>query len=167
MQSSSLELPIRVADVPQDDWAALIELPWGVPLDEWSAAEHGIHIIDQRRGLSRHPVIFVQAGSRKYAIKETSPEAAQTEIANYREIARRGCPSLSPVGSVVVAGPPVPAGQIAGVEQYISGDVGYCVTRLATRVLPQSLLYQYPFTEENKRKLLVAVARLLVMLHDD
>ncbi len=169
MQSSSTTIStiIRAADIPQDDWTAMQELPWGVPLDEWNAAEHGIHVIDQRRGLSRHPVIFVQAGARKYAIKETSPEAAQTEITNYREIVRRGCPALSPVGSIVVAGPPVPAGQIAGVEQYISGDVGYCVTRLATRVLPQSLLYQYPFTEENKRKLLIAVARLLVTLHDD
>jgi hypothetical protein len=157
--------PIRLANVAADDWAALQTLPWGVPLEAWSEAEHGLAIINQRRGLSRHPVLFVQAGGRKYAIKETSPEAAENEIKKYREITRRGCPALVPVGSVIVKGDAISVGTLGGVAQYVSGDSGYCITRLATRVLPHSLLYQFPFTQENKRLLLAAIARLLVTLH--
>lgn len=157
---------LRSKDISDDDWEGLQSLPWGVPLEEWNEAQHAIDLIDQRRGMSRHPVIFLRVNGRKYAIKETSPEAAADEIANYRAIIRRGCPSLVPVGSVVIKDELIAAGSVGGVEQYISGDMGYCVTRLATRVLPQSLLYQYPFTEENKSMLLVAIARLLVTLHN-
>ncbi len=156
---------IRAAHLGNEDQRALADLPWGVALDEWSDPQYGVTIIDQRRGMSRHPVIFVRAGGRKYAIKETSPTAAEQEIASYQEIARRGCPALSPVGDLTVVGAPLPAGEVNGVTQYIAGDVGYCITRLATRVLPHSLLYQYPFTEQNKRILLIAIARLLATLH--
>jgi hypothetical protein len=156
---------VRAVHVSQADWLALKGLPWGVPLDEWEDPQHGVDAINQRRGMSRHPVIFVRAGGRKYAIKETSPASAASEIASYREIALRGVPSLVPIGDIVVAGEAIPAGTVGGVTQYESGDVGYCVTQLATRVLPQSLLYQYPFTDDNKRILLIAIARLLVLLH--
>jgi hypothetical protein len=156
---------MRAIHVTAEDWRVLATLPWGVPLEEWEDPRYAVSIITQRRGISRHPVVFVEAGGRKYAVKETSPEAAASEIANYRIIAGRGCPTLVPVGDVVVEREAILAGDILGVPQYISGDVGYCVTRLATRVLPHALLYQYPFTEHNKRILLVAVARLLVQLH--
>ncbi len=71
-----------------------------------------------------------------------------------------------PVGSVTIAAEPIAAGKVGGIEQYISGDTGYCITRLATRVLPQSLLYQYPFTDDNKKMLFFSIARLLVTLHN-
>ncbi len=156
---------IRAVHVSQADWLALQGLPWGVPLEAWEDPQYGVDVINQRRGMSRHPVIFVRAGTRKYAIKETSPAAAAQEIASYHEIARRGVPSLVPVGDIVVAGEAIPAGTVGGIAQYESGDAGYCITQLATRVLPHSLLYQYPFTDDNKRILLIAIARLLVLLH--
>jgi hypothetical protein len=156
---------IRAVHLGAEDQDALQSLPWGVALDDWTDPQYGVDVINQRRGMSRHPVIFVRAGGRKYAIKETSPAAAEQEIARYREIARRGCPALSPVGDLTVAGAAIPAGAVNDIMQYISGDVGYCITRLATRVLPHSLLYQYSFTEQNKRILLIAVARLLATLH--
>ena len=80
---------IRVAHLGAEDLHALQSLPWGVPLDDWTDPQYGVDVINQRRGMSRHPVIFVRAGGRKYAIKETSPAAAEQEIASYREIARR------------------------------------------------------------------------------
>ena len=166
MQPDDISNPaIRAVHVSTADWLALESLPWGVPLDDWEDPQYGVDVINQRRGMSRHPVIFVRAGNRKYAIKETSPVAAAREIASYHEIARRGVPSLVPVGDIVVAGEDIPAGTVGGITQYESGDMGYCITQLATRVLPHSLLYQYPFTEDNKKILLIAIARLLVLLH--
>jgi hypothetical protein len=155
---------VRVAKVPMADWPGLRSLPWGIPLDEWP--EHDVQPLILRRGESRHPVLFLESGGRRYAIKETSPASAQQEITAFNELRRRRCCTLEPVGYVIVHGEPVVAGKVAGHVLYESGDMGYCITRLAEHVLPQSVLYRYPFTEVNKRLLWSAVAELLLNLHE-
>ncbi len=148
------------------DQRQLARLPWNVPLSEWP--EHGIMPLSIRRGESRHPVIFVECEGLRYATKETTPRMAEREIAHLREIERRGIPALSPVGSVIVPAPPLLLEEhgVGGVAEYISGDRGYAVTRLAPRVIPQVLLYRIPFTRRNKQRLLSAIALLLVELHE-
>lgn len=141
-------------------------LPWDHPLEEWP--KQGVIPLAIRRGESRHPVIFVERGGLRYAIKETTPFMAEREIATLREIERRGVPALSPVGSVVVPAPLILVEEQGpgGLPEYISGDRGYTVTRLAPRVIPQALLYRIPFTRRNKQRLLSAIAVLLVELHE-
>jgi Domain of unknown function (DUF4032) len=155
---------VREAAVPRGDWARLRALPWGAPLEEWP--ERGVATLNVRRGESRHVVIFVEVGHRRYAIKETSPGAAAHESDIFAELRRRGVRTLEPVGHVITHGEPIPAGELAGRTLYLSGDTGYCITRLAERVLPQSILYRYPFTDHNKRLLWNAVAELLLDLHE-
>jgi hypothetical protein len=156
---------LRQARIPRTDWLRMRALPWGTPLDEWVA--HDVQTLTVRRGESRHPVLFIEAGRRRYALKETSPEAAQDEIEVLEELHRRHCNTLEPVGYVIVRGEPVLVGEVMGRPAYISGDTGYCVTRLAEHVLPQSVLYRYPFTEQNKRLLWNAIAELLLDLHEN
>ena len=139
-------------------------LPWGAPLGEWGAL--GVNMLSIRKGDSRHEVVFVEVGGRRYAIKETSPEAAEREIRIYEQVRPLQVSSLESVGWVVVAGEPIEVGEMGGRPVYMSGDTGYCVTRLAERVLPQSILYRYPFTSANKRLLWNAIAELLVELHE-
>ncbi len=145
------------------DQEALDGLPWEAGLEEWPAL--GIQTVNMRRGESRHLVFFVKAGGRQYAIKETSPDMARQEITQLQEVRRRGIYTLEPVGTVVAPGPLMAVGVVAGVTQYIPGDRGYCVTRLAQRVIPQALLYRYPFTQRNRRVLWNAIVALLVELH--
>ena len=141
-------------------------LPWHVALDEWP--EHGVVPLSIRRGESRHPVLFVERDGVRYAIKETTPRMAEREITLLREIAHRGIPALSPVGSVIVSSPPLLLEERGpgGLPEYISGDRGYTVTWLAPRVIPQSMLYSIPFTRKNKQRLLSAIALLLIELHE-
>jgi Domain of unknown function (DUF4032) len=155
---------VREAELPHQDWLRLRHLPWDTSLTEWP--ERGVPTLSVRRGESRHEVLFLRAGGRRYAVKETSPQAAQHEITVLRELAGRGCRTLEPVGFVVTHGEPVAVGAIGGRTAYMSGDTGYCITRLAERVLPQSILYRYPFNDENKRLLWNAVAELLLDLHE-
>ncbi len=155
---------VRELRVGRDDWSRLVALPWGVPLAEW--AEQGVTMLSIRRGLARHVVGFVALGAHRYAVKETGPAAAAREIRALEQLRLRGCRALEPVGYVVTRGEPIAIGEVAGQIAYLSGDTGYCITRLAERVLPQSILYSYPFTEPNKRLLLNAVAVLLVELHE-
>lgn len=155
---------IHEVRMPRADWTRLRDLPWGVPLDFW--ADRSVPLLQVRRGESRHPVVFVERGGRRYAIKETSPRAATHEAEVLRALRRRSIPSIEPVGTLVLQGEVIPAGTVAGVSVFESGDTGYLITRLAERALPQSLLYRYPFTVENKRLLWNAVADLLLRLHD-
>jgi uncharacterized protein DUF4032 len=155
---------VRRLAMSRTDWTRLSLLPWGRLLAEWPKLN--VATLSVRHGDSRHPVLFVEAGRRRYAIKETSPLAAEHEIDALVELRRRGCHTLEPVGIIVATGEPVLAGAVAGHAVYESGDTGYCVTRLAEHVLPQSLLYRYPFTDGNKRLLWNAVAELLLALHE-
>lgn len=155
---------LRAIHVRRPDWARMRRLPWARPLAEWAAL--GAPILSVRKGESRHEVIFVETAGRRYAIKETSPEAAEREIGVYEQARPRGVPTLEPVGWVVVGGAPIEVGEMAGRPVYMSGDTGYCITRLAERTLPQSILYRYPFTDANKRLLWNSIAELLVTLHD-
>src|SRR5579872_3213703 len=140
------------------DKRRLQHLPWHLPLEEWQA--QGVATLSIRRGESRHPVIFIESDDVRYAIKETTPHMAQREISNLRVIEFRGIPSLSPVGVVTVSAPPLQleSAEVGSLPQYISGDRGYTVTRLAARVMPHSLLFRLPFTRKTKQRLLGAVA---------
>ena len=150
----------------RDDRLRLESLPWHFPLVEWPA--HGVIPLTIRRGESRHPVIFVEIEDFRYAIKETTPYMAEREIKNLHQIENRGIPVLSAVGSVTVSGQSVllDTDGPGGLPQYTSGDRGYTVTRLAPRVILQSLLFRLPFTKRTKRHLLGAVAALLIELHE-
>lgn len=153
-----------VAHFARADWRLLRRLPWGTPLEDWG--KHDVTLLSVRKGESRHEVIFVETGGRRYAIKETSPVAAEREILAYQAAQARGAPTLEPIGWLSVNGEPIEAGTIGGRAVYLSGDNGYCVTRLAEHALPQSILYSYPFTEPNKRLLWHAIAALLFALHE-
>lgn len=140
-------------------------LPWNTRLEDWES--EGVQLLVVRRGESRHPVIFVERQGARFAIKETTPRMAEREIHNLYDIERRGIPALSPVGYVVVPSPPIPI-EIPGLgaTQYISGDRGYTVTRLAPRVIPHVLLYRLPLNKRTKHHLLSAVAVLMIELHE-
>ncbi|MBE3557779.1 MAG: DUF4032 domain-containing protein [Ktedonobacteraceae bacterium] len=144
----------------------LEHLPWHSRLENWLA--EGVQLLIIRRGESRHPVVFVESQGTRYAIKETTPHMAEREIHNLRAIEYRGIPTLHAVGSVVVPAPPVPLDvpQLGGIRQYISGDRGYTVTELAPRVVPHVYLYRLNLTKRTKRRLLSAVAVLMVELHE-
>lgn len=149
----------------EDRWR-LEELPWQSRLEDWG--KEGVSLLIIRRGESRHPVVFVECDGVRYAIKETTPRMAEREVHSLREIERRGIPTLTAVGFVVVPGPRIAleVPQLGGMRQYISGDRGYTVTRLAPRVIPHVLLYRIPFAKRTKQRLLSAIALLLIELHE-
>lgn len=149
-----------------EDKRRLKGLPWDTRVEEWE--QQGVPLLIVRRGDSRHPVVFVERQGARYAIKETTPRMAEREIRNLHEIERRGIPALSPAGYVIVPSSPIPLdmAKLGGVTQYISGDRGYTVTRLAPRVIPHVLLYRLPLNKRTKQHLLSAVAVLMVELHE-
>ncbi|MFZ2016753.1 MAG: DUF4032 domain-containing protein [Nocardioides sp.] len=76
--------------------AAVLELPWSAPLEEWTDD----HVVPLPRGLSRHIVRIVRLGKRILAVKETQEEMAFREYRLLRDLERLGLPAVRPVGVV-------------------------------------------------------------------
>ncbi len=141
---------------------AVRALPWESPIESWR--ERGIPHLPVRRGIGRHPLIFVEADGRALVIKELGVDGARREIAVYRRLRELGIETLEPVGVVVREEAPVLIETSAGAQR-AENEIGHSVTRLADRVLPDSLLFRFGFTRDNRRRILDAELDLFVDLH--
>jgi len=142
----------------------LQQLPWHIPIAEWSA--HGIKTLDIKRGISRHVVIFVKTGRFSFAIKEISEEISKKEIENYERLLLMGIHTLIPAGYVVREEEPIEVNTPIGI-QYEKNRISHTVTLLVEKVLPDSLLYSRNFRKENRQKIWDAIVRLFVQLHSN
>ena len=128
----------------------LLDLPWDRPLESWDDPRI-VHVV---RGISRHVVRFIALGGGVYALKETEEAPAQREYSMLRLLAEVDVPSVEAVavlsGRRDDAGDPLPA-------------------VLVTRHLDFSLPYRYLFagrgSPDVRRRLIDAMALLLVRLH--
>ena len=77
-------MALQLLAAPSDP--ALLDLPWGTPLEDWPADQ----LVALPRGLSRHVVRFVRLGEAVYAVKEIAENAALREYGLLRQLERRG-----------------------------------------------------------------------------
>jgi len=146
-----LSIVSRVADPD------FLDLPWDVPLDDWTHPR----MATVARGISRHTVRFVSYGERVFALKETEDRPAETE---YRMLCMLhddlGLPTVKP--TAVVKGRLTPSADVSAPPEPL-GAV------LITRYLDFSLPYRYLFGSENsepyRQRLIDALVVLLVRLH--
>jgi len=137
-----------------DEIAALTQLPWHLPLEQWPEDAS----LAAQRGISRHIVRLVRSGASPdaqiYAVKETVPEFAHREYEALRELGARGAPSVAQVA--VVDG-----------RRSASGEALPCA--IVTRFLPYSLPYRVllsgDVTAHEIMNMANALAYLLVRLH--
>ncbi len=139
-------------------------LPWNHPLSEWEYLDQ--HILDLKRGASRHLVIFVKINGHEFAIKEISPHIAKREIANYEEILKRSVHTLLPVGYVIREDDPIEVDLPTG-KHYEKNETAHTITLIANKVLPDSTLFGRRFQEQNRTKILDAIVELFVDLHSN
>lgn len=128
----------------------LLTLPWSTPLADWSA-----HLlVSLPRGISRHVVRFAKIGGIVYAIKEIGQDLAEHEYGQLRSLARSGVPVVEAVG--VVADRTTPDGTPLDAA---------LVTKHLRFSLPYRALFSRRMDPDLERKLLDALAELLVRLH--
>lgn len=143
-------MAVRLQFIPRKEPPDLLDLPWAVPLEEWSHPR----LVRMAKGVSRHVVRFVGDGDRVYALKETTPGDAEREYAMLRQLSSEGLPVVEAVGLVT-------GRRTAGDEPL--GAV------LVTRYLDYSLPFRYLFGEEGGyglgRRLVDAAVVLLVRIH--
>ncbi|WP_121257881.1 DUF4032 domain-containing protein [Nocardioides ferulae] len=130
---------------------AILTLPWGVPLEEWTSE----HVVPLPRGLSRHIVRIVRLRGSTYAVKETVEPIAFREYRMLRDLQRLGLPAVSPQGVVTGrvdarTGEELPAALLTEHLQFS---------------LPYRSLFTHGLTADNLPSLVDALVVLLVRLH--
>lgn len=129
---------------------AIFDLPWQVPLEEWPE----MHLAALPRGISRHVVRFVRLSGGVIAVKEIKTELAQREYATLQLLRRLDHPAVEPLG--VIAGRTAADGT----------ELDAClVTRHLKFSLPYRAIFSQKLRPDTARRVLDALAVLLVRLH--
>lgn len=143
---------------------SLKKLPWQHPIEEWHRL--GVKHLNIKRGVGRHPLVFVQIDRWSLVIKELGIDGARRELENYKEMLKREIHTLTPVGYVVREEEAISVKTRAGIA-YERNLAAHSVTLLQDRVLPDSLLYRRAFKPENRKRIWDAIVDLFVELHSN
>jgi len=125
------------------------DLPWEYPLLEWE--KRCIRLEELPRGLSRHPVVFVNYTGNLYAIKELPVGIAQVEYDVLSQMEELWLPSVTPVGYAKVHTP--------------DRETSLVITQYLEQALPYRMLFMQSSLNRYRDHLLGAMAGLLVQLH--
>jgi Domain of unknown function (DUF4032)/Lipopolysaccharide kinase (Kdo/WaaP) family len=131
------------------DHPDFLDLPWHLPLSEWSGQSGRLEEVP--RGLSRHPVVFVNYSGALYALKEMPKGQAEKEYNRLLEMEDQRLPAVTPVGHVQT--------------QLSRGPASVLITRYLDRSLPYRSLFMQRGLMGYREHLLDAIAGLLVQLH--
>ncbi|GAA2647400.1 DUF4032 domain-containing protein [Paractinoplanes durhamensis] len=129
---------------------ALLELPWGVPLEDWPAD----HLVALPQGISRHIVRFVKLNDVVYALKETRERIAEKEYDLLRALERIDFPSVEAVA--IVTDRHAPDGE--PLETIL-------ITRHLQFSLPYRALFSHVLRPNTLNRLLDAMVALFVRMH--
>jgi hypothetical protein len=129
---------------------ALLDLPWGVPLEEWPADR----LVALPQGISRHIVRFVKLNDTVYALKETRERIAEKEYDLLRALERIDFPAVEAVATVTD-------------RQDANGEPleTILITRHLQFSLPYRALFSHVLRPETLNRLLDALVALLVRMH--
>jgi hypothetical protein len=128
----------------------ILTLPWHLPLLDWPDDI----TTSLPKGISRHTVRFAQMGDSVLAIKETTAEMANAEYQMLRDLRKRKVPCVKPIAVITnrrdAQGEELPA---------------VLVTRHLKFSMPFRALYQTTLRPETAKRLVDALALLLVRVH--
>jgi hypothetical protein len=134
----------------RSEQAALLALPWALPLAEWRDAP----LVDAQRGIGRHVVRFVSLPGGVFALKELPPPIAEREYRLLGELERRSVPSVEAEG-------------IVGERRSADGEPleSVLITRYLEFALPYRLILGQLALPAPEAAIRAALAELLVRLH--
>jgi hypothetical protein len=128
----------------------ILSLPWHLPLLDWPDDV----TTSLPKGISRHIVRFAQLGEHVIAVKETTPEMAAAEYEMLRDLRRLKVPCVKPIAVITNRhdsdGTELPAA---------------LVTRHLKFSMPFRALYSTTLRPDTAKRLVDALALLLVRLH--
>ena len=141
-------MPLEISAARPDP--ALLDLPWGIPLEEWPQDR----LAALPRGISRHVVRFVKLSGGVIAVKEIKADIARREYQMLRQLGRLDQPCVEPLG--VVTG---------RVDEHGEPLDACLLTRHLQFSLPYRAVFSQHLRDDTASRLLDALAVLLVRLH--
>ena len=126
-----------------------MDLPWELPMNEWEGKSDRLEQVP--RGVSRHPVVFVNYDGCLYALKELPAGIARREYDLLRQIEELRLPVVMPVGFFDL--------EISSVQTSV------LITRYLDRSLPYRTLFMRSGLDRYREHFLDAMAALMVQLH--
>jgi hypothetical protein len=136
-------LSLRVAEPD------FLDLPWDLPLLQWPG--NCARLEEVMRGLSRHPVVFVNYDGELFALKELPPGLAGKEYEHLLHIEKERLPVVQAVGQAQT--------------ETANGPASVLITRYLDRSLPYRSLFMQSSLKRYREHLLDAISGLLVQLH--
>ena len=143
-----------MANYPQDiflrsEHPDFLDLPWNLSIKQWP--RNCSRLEEVQRGLSRHPVVFVNYDGVLYAMKELPPDLAEKEYNLLSQMGSLHLPVVTPVGHART--------------QHTQGQASVLITRYLDHSLPFRSLFMRSNLDRYQEHLLDAIAGLLVQLH--
>lgn len=129
---------------------ALLDLPWHLPLEDWPKE----NIAALPKGLSRHTVRFAHLGDHVIAIKETLFELAKREYDMLRRLEKLDIPCVEPFAIINNR-----------TDEYGEELPAVLITRHLKFSLPYRAMWSQGLREQTAKRLVDALALLLVRLH--
>ncbi|QKV96741.1 DUF4032 domain-containing protein [Streptomyces sp. NA02950] len=143
-------MELQITATSPEHPASLLDLPWNIPLEQWPDE----HLVSLPRGISRHVVRFARAGGEVVAVKEVGEWAAVREYGLLRDLDRLTIPAVDALA--VVTGRTGEGGE--PLEPVL-------VTRHLVGSLPYRSMFETTVRPSTMKRLLDALAVLLVRLH--
>jgi hypothetical protein len=126
-----------------------LDLRWDLPLSNWTGIVPNLEEVP--KGLTRHPVVFINYSGDLFALKEMPPDLAGDEFERLLRVEELHLPVVSPVGHVLT--------------RTAQGKFSVLITRYLERSLPYRMLFMRSSLERYREHLLDAISGLLVQLH--
>lgn len=126
-----------------------LDLPWNLPLSDWVGNSERLEELP--RGLSRHPVLFINYDNEIYAFKELPKDLAKKEFDNLMVMKRLRQSCVTPYGYAQTS--------------TINGQYSILITKYLNHSIPFRLLFKESRLVRYRNALLDAIAGLLVQLH--
>lgn len=124
-------------------------MPWESPITTWR--EKCPYLEDVEKGLSRHPIVFVNISGVLYAVKQLPVDKAEDEYLTLKKMVDLRLPVVLPLGYTRIF------------DQH--NDHSLLITRYLNSSLPYRTLFLQASLERYRKHLLDAIASLLVQLH--
>jgi hypothetical protein len=125
------------------------DLPWELPLSQWEGVSTRLEEVP--RGLSRHPVVFVNYDGVLYSLKEMPASLAEKEYRLLVQIEALRTPVVTPVGYINI--------------RSSQDNIGVLVTRYLEHSIPYRSLFMTGGLLRYREHLLDAITGLLVQIH--